>query len=938
MPNRTEDKTRKELIDPQLDIAGWDVKDPAQVGIEIPTDGFDPESWKKLKSEITKISDKGGSYDAKLPEGICDYTLHRENGQFLAIVEAKRTSVDPRLAQAQTQFYIEQIEKLPNQDFRPFGFMANGRDIYFWDVGRENKREIHGFFSRLDLETLLYIRQNKKPLTEAIIKPEITDRVYQQEAIRRACEAFEGGKRKALLTMATGTGKTRVAMSLVDVFQRSNQAQQILFVADRTALVQQALDEGFKTCIPNEPATRIYTHNIDTTSRLYVVTLQTLNNCFQEFTPAFFDLIIFDEVHRSIFNKWNEVLQYFDGRMIGLTATPAEFIDRNTFLEFDCTDGIPTFLYSYEQAIEEGYLVDYDLYVAQTKFQRKGIRGVDLTEEERNALVEQGIDPDSIDYAGTDIEKKVSNKDTLRKQWEEFWDVCLKDQSGQLPGKTIVFAMTQDHAVRLADVFEEMYPQYPGLAQVITYKSEYKGSLIKRFKKEDKPRIAISVDMLETGVNIPEVVNLVFMRPIQSRIKLDQMVGRGTRTHETCRQLHLLPNGHKESFLIMDFWENDFKKAPETEIAQSLPVLVTIFNTRLKLLEVFQEDQNKGQAERTIRDLRKMIDLIPLDSFSVKRSIPIIEPVFEDDYWRLITQAKLEFLKNQVGPLLRYAPAVDVQAMTFISKVERLKLQIVTNKDPAATALSIAEDVDRLPKFVFEDEACKEPAALCISPALKTATPEELNQIINTLASQMKNRRKLESPLLKLDLQDLIESRGWIILQEREDPVYFEEYRRLVNQRVLDIVAEHPTIEAIERGDPVSDQQLLELERTLRIELGSGDLELSEENIRKAYRMNVDSFLGFLRELLELDWLPGYKEIVKRQFSEYISRNVYNASQTQFIRVVQSVFLQKRRLINADLYDPPLDTFGIDAVERLFAPDQIQELLTFTESLVVVRE
>jgi len=478
MPNRTEDKTRKELIDPQLENAGWDVHDSTQVGIEIPTDGFDPAAWAELKIELKKISEGKGTYNVDLPPGICDYTLHRENGQFLAIVEAKRTSVDPRLAQAQTRFYVEELEKLPAQEFRPFGFMANGHDIYFWDVGLENKREVYGFFSRQDLETLLYIRQNKKPLPDAIINTDITDRVYQQEAIRRVSEEFEEGKRRTLLTMATGTGKTRVAMSLVDIFMRSNQAQRILFVADRNALVQQAMDEGFKPFIPNEPATRIYTHNIDTTSRLYVVTLQTINNCFQEFTPAFFDLIIFDEVHRSIFNKWNEVLEYFDGRMIGLTATPAEFIDRNTFLEFDCTDGIPTYLYSYDQAIEDGYLVPYNLYVAQTKFQRKGIKGVDLTEEERNTLVEQGIDPDSIDFEGTDLEKSISNKDTLRKQWEEFWDVCLKDQSGQLPGKTIVFAMTQDHAVRLLEVFEEMYPQYPGLAEVITYKSEYKGSLI----------------------------------------------------------------------------------------------------------------------------------------------------------------------------------------------------------------------------------------------------------------------------------------------------------------------------------------------------------------------------------------------------------------------------------------------------------------------------
>lgn len=938
MTDLTEKVTRKELIDPMLEKAGWNVEDSTQVGIEIPVDGFPPEAWEALNAELRKLGGDRARLDAELPAGISDYTLYRENGDIIAVVEAKRTSIDTRLAQAQTRFYVEQLEKLPTQNFRPFAFMSNGLDIYFWDVGRENKRQIFGFFSRQDLETQLYIRQNEKPLTETTIKQEITDRTYQQEAIRRVSEAFEKGKRKTLLAMATGTGKTRVAMSLVDVFLRSNQAQRILFIADRNALVQQALVEGFKDHIPNEPTTRIHTHRIDTTNRLYVVTLQTINNCFQEFTPAFFDLIIVDEVHRSIFNKWNEVLQYFDGRMIGLTATPAEFIDRNTFLEFDCPDGIPTFLYSYEEAIEEGYLVGYDLYIALTKFQRKGIRGVDLTEEERNALVEQGIDPDSIDYAGTDLEKSVSNKDTLRKQWEEFWEVCLKDESGQLPGKTIVFAMTQAHALRLAEVFEEMYPQYPELAQVITYKSEYKGLLIERFKKENMPRIAISVDMLETGVNIPEVVNLVFMRPVQSRIKLEQMIGRGTRPHEVCSLYHLLPNGHKESFLIIDFWDNDFKKPPEKEIAQSLPVLVSIFNSRLQLLEHFLADQSSEEFIRVVSDLCVMIDLIPRESFSVKKELHVVAHVWEEQFWRYITHQELEFLRKRVGPLLRYAPAVDVQEMTFTSKVERLKLQIVTGKDTASLALSIAEDVDRLPQFVLEDESCNEPAALCLSPNLKTASVEELNRVIETLAPQMKNRKKIVDAFLTLDLQDVIDTRGWIILQEREEPVYFEEYRRLVNQRVLDLVVGHPIIQAIERGEPISDQQLIELERTLRVELEGGELELSEDNIRRAYRMRVGSFLEFLRELLEVEGIPNYQEVVRRQFTTYIADNLFNANQTQFLRAVQSVFLRKSRLVLADLYDPPLTRFGANAVERLFSKSQIEDVLRFTDSLVVVRQ
>jgi type I restriction enzyme R subunit len=423
--------------------------------------------------------------------------------------------------------------------------------------------------------------------------------------------------------MATGTGKTRVAMALVDIFLRSNQARRILFVADRDELVKQARNEGFREHLPGEPCTRLRSYEIDTTSRLYVVTLQTLSNIFRQFSPAFFDLIAFDEVHRSIFNKWNDVLHYFDARMIGLTATPAGFIDRNTFLEFECFDGKPTFLYTLRDAVKEGYLVDYTLYAAQTRFQRQGIRGVDLGEEQRNLLIAQGLDPDAIDFSGTELERKVTNRDTLRQQWLELMEVIYKDASGQLPAKTIIFAMTQEHALRLAEVFAELYPQFPGLVQVITYKSDFHSTLIDRFKTEDMPRIAISVDMLETGVNVPEVCNLVFMRPVQSRIKLEQMIGRGTRNQETCKRLDWLPNGRKDDFLIVDFWENDFSKTPQPEVAQSLPVLVNLFNTRLALLEQMLGGARVGAAsgelrgasatevavrERAIADLRAMVE------------------------------------------------------------------------------------------------------------------------------------------------------------------------------------------------------------------------------------------------------------------------------------------------------------------------------------------
>jgi type I restriction enzyme, R subunit len=830
-----EARTRENLIDPALTRAGWNLMNKSQVGLEIPVDGYDAEPW----------------------NGVTDYCLYRPNGEVIAVVEAKRMTHDPRLAQQQAEHYVTEITK--HQSFAPFAFLSNGVDIYFLDVGIAPKRLVSGFFSPDDLERLLFIRQNKTPLSQAPINSAITDRTYQHEAIRRISEVFDAGKRKALLVMATGTGKTRTVVSLVDLFLRTNQSQKVLFVADRDALVEQALTDGFKTFLPDEPRGRIYSRTAEEekTKRLFVATLQTLSNCFEQFTPAFFDLIIFDEVHRSIFSKYDEVIQYFDARMIGLTATPAGFIDRNTFRVFDCNDGKPTFLYTYEQAIHEKYLVPFNLYGARTKFQRKGIKGVDLSEEERNALIEQGIDPDEIDFEGTDLEKKVSNKDTLRKQWEEIWDQCLKDESGQLPGKTIVFALTQEHALRLQETFEQMFPQFPDLCRVITYKAEYRGLLVKRFKKEDLPRIAISVDMLDTGIDAPEVVNLVFMKAVQSQIKLQQMIGRGTRSHEACRMYHLLPNGRKTEFLIMDFWENEFNKPADDTVAQSMPVLVSIFNTRLKQLEFDLDALPSSEFQRTIAELRKQVAQIPTESFSVKKVYPKIEEAWSDSFWLHLNPNKLEFLKLQVGPLLRYASAVDVEAATFTSKVERLKLQKRASKDTTATIESIAEDVSRLPDFVVNDASYKLLVELGASPErMQNASPDELNALMDALAPQMKNRRAEPNAFLLLDLPDSIDLRGYILLRDGKEQVYVKEYRERVEKRIRELVENHPAIQAIQRGEVVDDWQLVDLERTLRDELSGGDVELTESNIRKAYGLKVGSLLAFLRAVLGIDALP----------------------------------------------------------------------------------
>jgi type I restriction enzyme, R subunit len=909
-----EGQARFILIDPALRNAGWDLDDRSQVGFEVPVDGYDAEPW----------------------NGVTDYVLHDPIGNVLAVVEAKRCSRHPREADEQLRHYVTEIAK--KQAYAPFGFMTNGRQVWFWEVGQANPRVVAGFFSPQDLQRLLFLRLNALPLQSVAINTSIVERPYQHEAIRRVAEAFAANKRRALLVMATGTGKTRVTMALIDLFLRAHQAQYVLFLADRDALVDQALTDGFKAHLPNEPRDRIYTWKVDTGKRLFVATEQTLSLCFQKFNPAFFDLIVFDEAHRSIFRRFAEVIEYFDARMIGLTATPANFIERDTFRVFNCENTTPTFLYEYPQAVKEGFLVDFSLYQARTGFQRKGIKGADLTEEDRNALIEQGIDPDAIDYAGTEIEIEVSNKDTLRKQWEEIMDVCLKDQSRQLPGKTIVFAMTKAHAHRIAEVFEEMYPQHVGVVQIITSTTErvrdgsYGDGLITKFKKNDLPRIAVSVDMLDTGVDIPEVVNLIFMKPVQSRIKLWQMIGRGTRNHQACKFFDRLPDGHKTEFKIIDFWQNDFNRKADDRAPSEVPVLVSIFNTRLKLLASYISDRQSAACTQTVADLRAMLDRIPQDSFPVRKVWTEIEQAWDDSFWTLITPAKIEFLRLKVGPLLRFAANVDVAAETFTHKVERLKLQIAAGSPSPRLLQGIAEDVSLLPEV--EDLIQHYfSARLALSRDLATATPEQLTRVIVELAPLMKNRRNRPSAFLTIDLPDFIETRGYISVGEGGQQIHVEEYKKRVESRILEIVESHPALAAIREGREVTDEQLVDLERTLHRELGESDLHLSSKLIRIAYGLKTDNFLGFLRHVLTLDAIPDYTQVVQRVFEQHIAAHRYNADQIRFLRAVQELFLTQRTLAEADLYEPPLTVFGRNAVDRFFSPTEVREILDLADRL-----
>jgi len=517
--------------------------------------------------------------------------------------------------------------------------------------------------------------------------------------------------------------------------------------------------------------------------------------------------------------------------------------------------------------------------------------------------------------------------------------VAYFDDAG-LPCKTIVFAMTQKHAERLMLAFEEMHPQFNNLCRVITFDTErvrdgsYGAGLITQFKKENEPRIAISVDMLDTGIDVPEVCNLVFMKPVRSQIKMWQMIGRGTRNDEACKFKDRLPNGRKTEFKIIDFWENEFDRDAEEPEKQTMPVLVRLFNTRLKTLRLLIRNQDSEDFRSCVADIRSMIERIPRDAFQVKRLLPQIDQVWQDTYWNFIGNNNVDFLENRISPLLRFASDVDPAKETFTNKVERLKYQILTGKDTDATVESIAEDISLLPPFVQQDIACREAVDLASTDGLSTATFQQLNGVIRNLAPHMRLKRDRENVFQILDLADFIATRGYITLTEGSERIYVQEYRDRVERKVTEIVDEHPTVDAIRRGETVSDEQLIELERTLRKGLSVKDIQLSTDNIRKAWGWRVNSFLGFMRHLLDFEELPNYETVVVKRFDEFIAEHHYSGDQILFLRTLQTEFLKKNKIDMVDLYNlPSIRTFGDAAVDRLFTESDKGKILRFTERI-----
>ncbi|MFN5557595.1 MAG: DEAD/DEAH box helicase family protein, partial [Chryseotalea sp.] len=455
-----------------------------------------------------------------------DYVLLGKDGKPLAVVEAKKSSVDARIGEEQAKQYAYNIQKQFSCDL-PFCMYTNGHDIFFWDLENYAPRKIFAFPARTDLERMAFIRKNKKPLADELINTNIAGRPYQIQAIRAVFEAMEERKRKFLLIMATGTGKTRTCIAMVDGLMRAGWISRVLFLVDRIALRDQAV-EAFKD---NAPQYSVWPQTgetkIVTDRRVYVSTYPTMLNIIEDenLSPHFFDLIVIDESHRSIYNVYQNILSYFNSVILGLTATPTDAVDHNTFELFDCEDGLPTFAYTFEDAVNNKppYLSNFEVMKLTTMFQQEGIHLHTISEDDQKKLIAEGKDPTEINFEGTDIEKAVTNKGTNALIVREFWEECIKDPNGVLPGKTIFFCMTMKHARRIKEIFDQFYPQGAGeIAKVIVSDDPRvygKGGLLDQFKNNDFPRVAISVDMLDTGIDIPELVNLVFAKPVFSYTK-----------------------------------------------------------------------------------------------------------------------------------------------------------------------------------------------------------------------------------------------------------------------------------------------------------------------------------------------------------------------------------------------------------------------------------
>ncbi len=931
--NYSEAETRDYFIDLLLKEAGWALANPQDR--EFP---------------VTGMPNNTG-------EGFVDYLLWGDDGKPLGLVEAKRTKRDSRVGQQQAKLYADCLEKQFGQ--RPVIFYSNGYDHWIWDDASYPPRPVQGFYKKTELELLIQRRAARRNLADAKIDEAIVERYYQSRAIRRIGEAFERDlDRKALLTMATGAGKTRTVIALCDLLMRCNWGKRVLFLADRVALVRQAVN-AFKKFLPDTSPVNLVTEK-DAEGRVYVSTYPTMMGLIEEardgqrrFGVGHFDLVIIDEAHRSVYQKYGAIFDYFDSLLIGLTATPKDEIDRNTYRLFDLENGVPTDNYTLDEAVRDGFLVPPKAVSVPLRFQREGISYNDLSEEEKeewDALDwnDDGTVPTRIEAEA--VNRWLFNKDTVDKVLEHLMTRGLKVAGGDRLGKTIIFAKNHDHAQFISERFNINYPHYKGeFARVIDFETEYVQTLIDNFSNAGKdPHIAISVDMLDTGIDILEVVNLVFFKLVRSKTKFWQMLGRGTRL---CRDL-FGPDKDKEFFYVFDYCQNlEFftQDLPTTEGNLGEPLAKRLFKARLDLIgdldkkAAYEKDQDgSGQTgdeaaayelrltdaelrRATAELLRNEVAAMNVNNFVVRPKRRLVEKYASTDAWNVLSVDAYAELTHEVAGLPTELEAEDEEAKRFDLLILNLQLAIL-RQEPAFARLrdqvkgiaGLLQDKASIPMIQAELPLILE---LQTDEWWQYVTVPMLETVRRRLRSLIKLIEKQQRKLIYTDFEDQMGKESDVILPGFTTPDSFERFRAKARQ-FLKAHENHIAIYKLRMNVPLTATDLTELERMLS-ESGIG----SAEDVKKAKEENHGLGL-FVRSLIGLD-----REAAKKAFGAFVGGKTLRANQIEFVNLVVNHLTEHGSMDARLLYDSPYTDFSPRGVDGVFASKEVDELVSILDNV-----
>jgi type I restriction enzyme, R subunit len=924
-----EAQTRELIIDLLLKEAGW-ILDEKQ-DREYPVTGLPTPSGK----------------------GKVDYVLWGDNGKPLAVVEAKRTMKSSQSGQEQARYYANALETETGQ--RPVVFYTNGYEIWLWDDRRYPPRKVQGFYTKDELELLIQRRASRQALKGVGINDEIVSRPYQVRAIRRIGETFdERLRRQALLVMATGTGKTRVSVALVDQLLRANWVKRVLFLADRQALVTQAVN-AFKTHLPGAPVVNLLNER-ETEARVYVCTHQTMlglinetNDGERRFGPGYFDLVIIDEAHRSIYQKYGTIFEYFDSLLVGLTATPKDEVDRNTYRLFNLPPGEPTDSYGLEEAIEGGYLVRPEGVDVPLKFLQRGIRYADLSDDEKEQweAADWGEDDGSVpdEITSDEINRFLFNADTIDKSLETLMTRGIHVESGDRLGKTIVFARNNKHAEFIVERFNEIYPEHGGeFARIITYATSYADRLIDAFKIADKPPfIAVSVDMLDTGIDVPEIVNLVFAKALHSKTKFWQMIGRGTRL---CPDL-LGPNQDKDKFLVFDlcgnleYFNQDLPDAGGN-IQQSLSE--RIFARRAELL--YELDRLQPKLERPADDedgtktasglrrdiairLRAEVDGMDPRNIEVRSHLRAVDAYREPAAWEAITPEKQAVITGELAglPTAFQEDEHSEEAKRFDYLMLRLQLSHLT---AGGDYLALRSDVQAIASALLDPTTLTIPAVRERQQLLDDVASDEWWQDVTLPMLETVRRRlrgivklvpKIRRGVVYLDIDD---TAGELRATEIKGMPAGAGLNRFVS-KVRSYLRTHehdPIIRKLSSNQPVSSDELSAL-AALFVDSGFGT-----EGDAATASAEYGGFGLFLRRLGKLDY-----DAAAAVFS-FLSAQSLNQRQRDYVDLLIRTLSENGVLEIGALYDPPFTLRAPTGPEELFDSEVIDQMV---EALVTVR-